>query len=788
MNTSNKKDDTLFSPFNIRRVLIIDDDIDFAESISDILILNNYKCLIAQTSEEIAALVQSFNPQVALIDIRLGQENGINLISLIKERRPNVLCIMITAYAHIETAVQSLQHGAYDYLRKPISGDELIATLDRSFEKLKLEYEKEQTKQTLQIRNKELEESNSRLRMFINSTRKITTCTRLPEFGSLLLKEFAHNMAATGGSFFIKKNDAFILLHSLDPGHAPKKLSIPLKKGSVFAHVISTKKPLLIKNINEKNKYKKSGWEGYNDPSFLVFPLSDISGDIFGLISFHNKTSPPFTSQDLDFGMVISTYTSESLHAVNAKENLIRSEDKYRSLVETMNDGLIVIDQNEIITYTNNKFCEMLGYSQSELIDHSVMEFRDDKTNVSFLRHMGATSHLRDSFEIIWKKKDGNSITTLVAPQAISEIGDTLPCCFAVITDITERKDSEEALRQQKHKGDIRVKELNCLFAISSICTKPNISLDEIFQKTIHVVPRALQYPEIACTKISINKHEYCTEHCKINGRCPDPCPLMTPWLLTRKIIAYRKEVGSITVWYKGEKPECDEGPFLTEEKSLINAVADLLGSIIERNRAENEIKNSLGKLQRAMEGIIHAMAMTAEMRDPYTAGHQRRVSKLASEIAIGMGLSNQEIEGIRLAGTIHDIGKIYVPAEILSKPGIISDIEFSIIKTHPQVGHDILEKIEFPWPLAKIVHQHHERLNGTGYPLGLTGNHISLPARILCVADVVEAMASHRPYRPSLGIEKALEEINTNAGTLYDPEVVKVCTDLFIKKGFEFE
>ncbi len=187
------------------------------------------------------------------------------------------------------------------------------------------------------------------------------------------------------------------------------------------------------------------------------------------------------------------------------------------------------------------------------------------------------------------------------------------------------------------------------------------------------------------------------------------------------------------------------------------------------------------------MEGIIQAMAMTTEMRDPYTAGHQRRVAKLASAIAQEMGLTEDEVDGIRLAGIIHDLGKIYVPAEILSKPGHISDIELSIIRTHPQVGHDILKTIAFPWPIALMVQQHHERLDGSGYPLGLDRKDILLGARIISVADTVEAMASHRPYRPSLGIDVALEEVNKNQGKFYEPKVVEICTDLFKNKNFEF-
>jgi len=209
---------------------------------------------------------------------------------------------------------------------------------------------------------------------------------------------------------------------------------------------------------------------------------------------------------------------------------------------------------------------------------------------------------------------------------------------------------------------------------------------------------------------------------------------------------------------------------------------------LAERKRAEREIQRNLEKLRKAMEGTIRAMACIVETRDPYTAGHQQRVTHLACTIAKEMGLSDEHIEGIRMAGLIHDLGKIGLPAEILSKPGQINEPELNLVKTHPEVGHNMLKTIDFPWPVSQIVLQHHERMDGSGYPLGLTGTEILLEARILAVADVVEAIASHRPYRPALGFKKALQEISRNSGILYDSEVVNVCLRLFVEQGFRFE
>jgi putative nucleotidyltransferase with HDIG domain/PAS domain S-box-containing protein len=219
-------------------------------------------------------------------------------------------------------------------------------------------------------------------------------------------------------------------------------------------------------------------------------------------------------------------------------------------------------------------------------------------------------------------------------------------------------------------------------------------------------------------------------------------------------------------------------------DKLVISSARD----ITERKKIEEELRHSSEKIEKAMEGTIQSMARTTETRDPYTAGHQNRVARLACAIAAEMGLPAQRIEGIRVSGTLHDIGKIYVPAEILSKPGKLRPNEINLLKDHAEVGYELLRNIEFPWPVAEIVYQHHERLDGSGYPRGLKGEEIQLEARIMCVADVVEAMASHRPYRPAFSIEKALLEIIQKKGVTYDSQVVDACMSLFNEKNYKLE
>jgi len=222
--------------------------------------------------------------------------------------------------------------------------------------------------------------------------------------------------------------------------------------------------------------------------------------------------------------------------------------------------------------------------------------------------------------------------------------------------------------------------------------------------------------------------------------------------------------------------------------EKLEHKMLNLETEITRREQVEEKLKQSYKKLSETLIKTVGSLATVTELRDPYTAGHQRRVTALACAIAHELSIPEEQIEGIRMAGLIHDIGKINVPAEILSKPGALSETEFALIKTHSQVGYEILRDIDFQAPIAEIVLQHHERMDGSGYPNGLKGNKILREARIIAVADTVEAMASHRPYRPALGIDKALDEISNNKAMKYDAEVVDACLKLFAEGGFEFK
>ncbi len=213
----------------------------------------------------------------------------------------------------------------------------------------------------------------------------------------------------------------------------------------------------------------------------------------------------------------------------------------------------------------------------------------------------------------------------------------------------------------------------------------------------------------------------------------------------------------------------------------------ELREELAQRLAAERQLRESFDRLERVLDETVETLAAVVETKDPHTSGHQRRVVRLAAAIAAELGLSAHRIRGLRVAGLLHDIGKIYVPAEILSRPGQLRQSEIDLLHSHPSIGYELLKGIPFEWPVADIVLQHHERMDGSGYPSRLQRDQIMQEARILAVADVVEALSSHRPYRPALGLDRALAEIASARGVLYDPPVVDACMRLFREKGFSF-
>ncbi|TET78873.1 MAG: PAS domain S-box protein [Candidatus Cloacimonadota bacterium] len=454
-----------------------------------------------------------------------------------------------------------------------------------------------------------------------------------------------------------------------------------------------------------------------------------------------------------------------------AKEALRESERRYRSLVETIQEGMCIVDTNENIIFANPWFSNILGYSQEEIIGMNLRELISSEEELQKILQGSAKRKNRVSsqYETVMRRKDGELRNIRVSATPWINDKKEFQGTIGMVMDITEQKRAAEALRLSEEKyrtlidniqdGVFIIQDAEMKFANEAFARMVGYTVEEIIGMDFRelIAPEdsemvADRYHRRQAGEDIPREYEFCMLH---KDR------------VTRVIV--NMNVGVIN--YRGKI-----------------ASMGTMKDITERKRAEEELKRSFWKLQRTLEGTVNALASTVEKRDLYTAGHQRRVTQLACAIAKEMGLSEEKIEGIRVAGILHDIGKVHIAAEILNKPIKLSEIEMVLVKTHAQVGYDILKTVEFSSPVAQTVLQHHERLDGSGYPQGLSGDEILVEAKILAVADVVEAMSSHRPYRPAYSINTALEEISENRGILYAPEVVDACLIIFKERGFEFE
>ncbi|OGP49486.1 MAG: hypothetical protein A2Y79_09270 [Deltaproteobacteria bacterium RBG_13_43_22] len=457
---------------------------------------------------------------------------------------------------------------------------------------------------------------------------------------------------------------------------------------------------------------------------------------------------------------------------IQIQEALRKSEERYRTIIETIEDGYFEVDLKGNLTYFNDTMVRIHEYSREELLGMNNRQYTDAENAEILFKAFNQVYRTGESskgtnYEIITKtggRKNLESSVTLIRNLQGNPIG-----FRGIVRDVTELRQAQKALISSEERFRIAAESTN------DFIYEWNLETGQVdwFGKAVDRLGDILG--ELPLTnaafvkKINPEDLERITEAVRRHLRQGEPH--MEEYRLIGKDgnIIYVKSAGMS----------------LRNEEGRAYKWIGTLSDITERKKNEEELKQSFEKVRKAMGGIIQAMALTVESKDPYTAGHQQRVSSLARTIAQEMGLSKDRVEAIRLAGVVHDLGKISVPAEILSKPTKLSDLEFSLIKVHPQTSYDILKDIDFPWPIAEIALQHHERMNGSGYPAGLKGEEIMVEAQVLMVADVVEAIASHRPYRPAFGIDVALEEISKNKGKLYDPATVEACLRLFKEKGF---
>jgi PAS domain S-box-containing protein/putative nucleotidyltransferase with HDIG domain len=441
---------------------------------------------------------------------------------------------------------------------------------------------------------------------------------------------------------------------------------------------------------------------------------------------------------------------------------LRESENKFRVLVDQTPEALFLHDLDGNIIEINRASVELYGYNREEFSKLKVKDIDPDSVkrgdNKYFWNRLKGNRVIK--FETKHQKKDGTVFPLNITISAIRL--EDKKYILAIAQDISEKRKVEEILQQNEEfqKAMIACSPL----AIYSIDISGNVltwnkSAEKMFGWTAQEV-LGKELPMIPKSK----NHEFLALRHKV---------LTEKGFVGKELIRQRKD-GTLFPMSLSVAPIHDKDGRIA---GIISAAEDIT------NRKQYQ-----ERLEKAMNATIEALSKVVDTRDPYTSGHQYQVSKLSTKIAKELKLPGDKIEGIRIASLIHDIGKIGIPSEILTKPSQLTELEFLLIKNHSRIGYDILKNIDFSHPIADIVLQHHERINGSGYPNNLKGDDILLEARIIGVADVVEAMISHRPYRPALGLDNALAEITKNKGILYDPEVVDICVKLFKKKGFTFK
>ncbi|MEA4924519.1 MAG: PAS domain S-box protein [Syntrophomonadaceae bacterium] len=553
--------------------------------------------------------------------------------------------------------------------------------------------------------------------------------------------------------------------------------------------------------------------------SLIIVPmfLEDRMVGFLGLDSV--RCERIWSSENVMVMQAVAQVITKALYCQKYAQALETSQNYYQTIFENRGAATIIINENMDITMVNDEYQRLLGYTREELIGMNLTGLvpSDSIAALEEYYHMRRQNpagvppkHNTQLLDKKGKYRNGmvavslipgshEALVTFIDLTEFNRINRALKTISATTAAVIHAANEEELLRVVCEKivevggyslawvgylrPDLKKKVQPMAYAgvNNAYLPKLNITMEDP-KRGQGPTANAIRYGMPIISK-DLKKDEtfrpWSKDALRRGFKSSVDIPLMNDG----------KAFGVLSI-YAGEIDAFDP----EEQKLLIDMANNLAYAVnslharLDAAQTVQKLEKSLARMQRMLMQAVNSLGTALNIKDPYTAGHQKKVVRLAVAIASEMGLSKEQIEGLTVAGNLHDIGKIYVPSEILSKPGKLSELEFAMIKTHCQAGYEIIKEIEFPWPVAEVLLQHHERVDGSGYPQGLKGEEMLLEARIMAVADVVVAMASHRPYRPALGINIALEEISNNRGTLYDPEVVDACLHLFRDKGFKLK
>jgi len=746
-----------------------------------------FKLTVADSLAEARKILKKASPGLMIVAYKLPDGKGTELLPG-DQGKLTFPVVMLTGHGDEKIATAAMKAGALDYI---VKSDQTLADMPNIIERSMREWqhitERGQAETALEHSNRALETLSACNKVLIHTEGEAQflndICHAIVEQGGYKLTWIGHAEHDRAKSVRPIAEAGFGegYLESLNITWADTK-----RGRGPAGTAIRTRKPSVAQNIQDDPGF--SPWRetalrhGYR--SCVALPII-IDGEVFGVLCVYAPESHAFIEDEVN---LLAGLADDICHGISMlrtrvahlrAEKDLRSREAQLSLIANHISDIIFtigVEPNDHFRFlrVNQRFIEATELKESQIVGKPVQEVIPEPTQELVLGKYKEA--IRTGQSVHWDEISVYPAGKKTGEVTVAPIFDASGSCtqlIGTVHDVTEQKQMEEALRREQKQTRQIIDTARDAF----------VGMDEEGNIT-DWNPRAEEMlgwnrDEVMGKKVAETfiPEEFREAHTKGMER----------YLATGEGPILNQPI-EITALHH-------DGHAFPVELSIVSAHSEdsvsfnaFIRDTSARQKAREKLDESRGQLRQSLIGAIVAVSKAVEARDPYTAGHQQRVARLARCIAQEMRLDAERIEGLRMGVTIHDIGKIHLPAEILSNPGKLSAMEFELIKTHAQVGYEILKDIKFPWPVAGIAWQHHERINGTGYPQGLKGDEICLEARIVAVADVVEAMSSHRPYRPALGIDAALEEIETHRGQWFDPAAVDACLKIFHEKKFSFD
>jgi PAS domain S-box-containing protein len=708
-------------------ILIVDDEAANRKLLEVLLRAEGYATQSAASGEEAQESVARHSPDLILLDIMMPGMDGLQVASALKANAAtsNIPIIMVTAQTDPGIRLASLDTGAEDFLTKPLDRFEVSLRV-RNLLRLKLlsdlvKNQNDILEQRLQARVADLHLFRSAMDATADGIVIVNRVTM----------RFVEVNATACAIFGYERQELMTIGPTAIFGVAHANLA------TTYEEIIAGTSQHRVFEADLRRK---------NGSSFAaeIQQHAQRCGDEWIIV-----------------GIVRDITNRKAAAAALARES-----HRNQVFLRNASDAVHILDADGNILELSDSFCKMLGYPRDELIGANISLWNAEGSTQDVKRSLSETiaTGERSVFETRHRRRDGSSFDVEISAKSLEVDGRRV--IFNSARDISDRKQADEALRvaAEQFRGLVEQSIAGIYLVQDGKFVYGNPRFAEIFR-----YPSPAEINDLdALSVVAATDRAMVAD---VIARLISGTESTTNFRFT----GIRKDGVTVDIEMHGAHATHGGRP----------AVIGLVQDISEKARAEEEIRRYIAELKSAFMSTVEVGMTLSEMRDPYTTGHERRVAEIAVAIGAELGFDERRQEGLRVAGHLHDVGKITIPAEILSKPTRLNPIEFLLIQGHAQASYDALKNVKFPWPIAEVALQHHERMDGSGYPRGLKGEEILLESRIMSVADVVDAMSSHRPYRPSLGPEKALAEIERGRGSAYDPLVADACLKLFREKGY---